>query len=114
MGGDAVEQTPCFVYLLRCADGSLYTGFTTDWRRRFREHSGLQRRGAKYTRSHEPLRLERVWQAENKADALRLEYHIKHALSHAQKEQLIAAPELLEPLLGHRLDCRGYHIVSEE
>ncbi len=44
-----------WVYILECADGSLYTGVTTDVRRRFAEH--LKGDGAKYTRSHRAVRI---------------------------------------------------------
>ena len=44
-----------YLYLLECEDGSLYTGITTDFDRRFAEH--LSDKGARYTRSHPPQRL---------------------------------------------------------
>lgn len=102
-----------FVYMLRCTDGSLYTGFTTDWRRRFKEHGSGTARSAKYTLSHPPLRLERVWQAPSLSAAMRLEYRIKKTLTRAQKEELVASPERLPLLLGHVLDCSGYQTLSE-
>ena len=102
-----------FVYMLRCTDGSLYTGFTTNWRRRFNEHCSGTARSAKYTLSHPPLRMECVWQADSLPAAMRLEYRIKKTLTHAQKERIITSPDLLEDLLGHRLDCSGYRFVSE-
>ncbi|WP_286239578.1 GIY-YIG nuclease family protein [Neptuniibacter halophilus] len=49
-----------FVYILRCADGSLYTGVTTDLQRRLRQHNGELVGGAKYTRLRRPVEL--VWQ----------------------------------------------------
>ncbi len=105
-------DTAYFVYILRCADGTLYTGFTTDWKRRFSEHCGSPR-GAKYTVAHPPVSIEGVWQASDRSSAMRLEYRIKKSLSRSQKEQLIQSPELLESLLGHLLDCSCYHLVSE-
>ncbi|MEG1849131.1 MAG: GIY-YIG nuclease family protein, partial [Oscillospiraceae bacterium] len=45
----------CFVYLLRCGDGSLYTGWTDDLARRLAAHQAGK--GAKYTRSHLPVEL---------------------------------------------------------
>jgi len=45
-----------YVYLLRCRDGSLYTGITTDLDRRLREHN-RGRRGARYTRARRPVTL---------------------------------------------------------
>lgn len=95
-------ESPYFVYLLRCADHSLYTGITTDYRRRLKEHQ-TQKRGAKYTASHTPLRLECVWRTDSRSRASQLEYHIKR-LSHAQKEQLTRTPQSLSQLLGCRLD----------
>lgn len=47
-----------YTYMLRCQDGSLYTGITTDLNRRFREHSGAGVVGAKYTKSHAPVTIE--------------------------------------------------------
>ena len=75
------------VYILRCGDGSLYTGITNDLSRRLAAHSSG--RGAKYTRSRLPVAL--VWQEAqpDKSAALRREQQIK-ALSRAEKLRLIA------------------------
>ena len=75
------------VYILRCGDGSLYTGITNDLPRRLAAHSSG--RGAKYTRSRLPVAL--VWQEAqpDKSAALRRERQIK-ALSLAEKLRLIA------------------------
>ena len=75
------------VYILRCGDGSLYTGITNDLPRRLAAHSSA--RGAKYTRSRLPVAL--VWQEAqpDKSAALRRERQIK-ALSRAEKLRLIA------------------------
>lgn len=97
---------PYFVYLLRCADNSLYTGITTDVTRRFTEHSGSPA-GAKYTAARTPVRIERVWTCADRSLASRLEYRIK-TLSHAQKERLVCDPAQLEGLLGHVLDISLY------
>lgn len=47
-----------YLYLLHCADGTIYTGITTDLKRRVREHNG-DKRGARYTRVRQPVVL--VW-----------------------------------------------------
>ena len=75
------------VYILRCGDGTLYTGITNDLPRRLATHSSG--RGAKYTRSRLPVEL--VWHEEqpDKSAALRRELQIK-ALSRAEKLRLIA------------------------
>ena len=75
-----------FVYLLRCADGTLYTGFTNDLARRLAAHNAG--RGAKYTRGRRPVELV-YWESfSNKSSALRRECAIKR-LSRAEKLSLI-------------------------
>lgn len=76
-----------YVYILRCENNFLYTGITKDVERRLNEHkSGTK--GAKYTKTHKPLGVEAVWEANEKSDALKLEYRIKQ-LSKSEKEDLI-------------------------
>ena len=89
-----VKKTAYYTYLLRCEDGSLYAGITTDLARRFAEHMGGK--GAKYTAAHRPVRLEAAWEASGRAEASRLEHRLK-ALTKAEKERLIygKAPERL-------------------
>ena len=99
-------ERPYFVYLLRCADNSLYTGITTDVKRRFDEHSGKPL-GAKYTAARTPVRMERVWSCDGRSAASKLEARIKQ-LSHAQKESLVSDGAQLEPLLGHVVDTTLY------
>ena len=78
-----------YTYILRCEDGSLYSGITTDLARRFREHASGKKKGAKYTRRHPPVRFEAAWQSETRAEASRLEYRLKR-LTKAEKEALIS------------------------
>lgn len=83
-----------YVYLLRCRDGSLYAGITTDLARRLREHTGGRKcGGARYTSAREPVGFASAWSAEDRASASRLEYRLKQ-LSHAQKETLAASGSL--------------------
>lgn len=77
-----------YVYLLRCADNTLYTGCTTDPQRRLAQHNSG--RGAKYTRSRRPVTLVYVEQAVNRSQALRREAALKR-LSRKEKLALIAA-----------------------
>lgn len=77
-----------FVYLLRCNDGTLYTGYTTDLEARIRTHNGEGKGGAKYTRSRRPVTLAYFEEYEDKSTALRRECEIKK-LSKAEKEALI-------------------------
>lgn len=90
------ENTPSslhstwFVYLLRCADNSLYTGITTDLNRRLNEHNGENgsNKGARYTRHRRPVSLVYNETLANRASASQREYAIKQ-LSRTAKEQLI-------------------------
>ena len=77
------------VYLLRCADGTLYTGITTDVARRVAEHNGDGAPGARYTRSRRPVTLAYAEPADNRAAAARCEAAIKR-LPRAAKLALAA------------------------
>lgn len=80
-----MEQT-WKLYILRCGDGSLYTGITTDVEKRLEVHrSG---KGAKYTRGRGPLELVYSEECGTHSDALKRELEMK-ALTKAQKEDLI-------------------------
>jgi putative endonuclease len=75
-----------YVYVLRCGDDSLYTGYTTDVERRLREHR--EGSGAKYTRGRGPLELAHVETYESQSAAMSREYEIKQ-LSRARKQRLV-------------------------
>jgi len=77
---------PYYVYILRCKDGSYYTGHAKDVEKRFEMHK--KGRGARYTRMHEPEKLVYIEQFENRGEAMRRERRIK-TLSHNKKQQLI-------------------------
>ncbi|MEW6413681.1 MAG: GIY-YIG nuclease family protein [Pseudomonadota bacterium] len=79
-----------WVYLVRCADGTLYTGITTDVERRLAEHNGAAGGGARYTRSRRPVALIHVERAANRAEAARREAAIRR-LGRAGKLALCAA-----------------------
>ena len=81
------------VYLLRCADDSLYTGIAIDVRRRLREHEQGSR-GAKYLQGRGPLKLLFEQTIGDRATASRVEYRIKH-LSKAEKERYLRVPDQL-------------------
>jgi putative endonuclease len=76
-----------FVYILSCADHSLYTGVTTDVGRRLHEHNSLKS-GAKYTRNKRPVTLVYTEKQPSRSAACRREYQIK-LLSRKEKLHLI-------------------------
>ena len=64
------------VYLLKCADGTLYCGVTTDVERRVREHNGAKA-GAKYTRTRRPVKLIHAEKFSSRGEAQAREYALK-------------------------------------
>ena len=88
MGFFAVWGFMYFVYILRCADQSLYTGLTTDPQRRLSEHQ-TGKKGARYTRGRRPVVL--IWQSEplrDRSSAAQLEWRLKK-MNRQQKEAWI-------------------------
>ena len=81
------KESNWYVYILRCADETLYTGITTDLERRIRQHNGELVGGAKYTRVRRPVSL--FWQEEHidRSSASKREYEIKR-LPRQKKERL--------------------------
>ena len=75
-----------YVYLLRCADGSIYCGWTTDLEARLETHNAGC--GAKYTRSRLPVKLVYSEAYEDRHEALSREWHVKR-MTRAEKEKLI-------------------------
>lgn len=73
-----------YLYLIECADSSIYTGITVDVAARFEAHKNGT--GARYTRSHQPLRILGIEIHPDRASASRAEYRIKQ-LSAAEKRQ---------------------------
>ena len=75
-----------YVYVLECADETLYTGYTTDVDRRVAEHEAGD--GAKYTRGRTPVELVHVESYGTRSEAMAREYEIKQ-LSRPEKERLL-------------------------
>ena len=80
-----------YVYILKCNDGSLYTGYTVDLCSRVIKHN--TGKGAKYTRGRAPVKLVYVESFSNKIDAQKREYRIKQ-LNRKQKITLIESKNL--------------------
>ena len=83
-GGECVAY---FTYILECADGTYYTGFTTDVAQRVKTHNAGK--GAKYTKTRLPVKAVHSEEFATKQEAMSREWHIKHDLSREQKEELI-------------------------
>lgn len=97
-----------YTYMIRCEDNSIYTGMTSNLDKRINEH--LSKNGAKYTKSHKVICLEKVWRSKDKSLACKLEYQIK-SLTKKQKENLIKGEKLVTYLKG-KIDCRKYRVID--
>ena len=75
-----------YVYMIECADDTLYTGYTTDVERRITEHN--QGEGAKYTRGRRPVKLCYQEEFTSRSKAQKREYRIKQ-LTRKEKKELI-------------------------
>ena len=75
-----------YTYILKCRDGTYYTGWTNDLERRIKTHN--QGKGAKYTRTRRPVELAYYEAFSTKEEALRREAQIKH-MDRKKKEKLI-------------------------
>ncbi len=80
------------LYILRCVDGTLYTGIAVDVDKRYRMH--ISGKGAKYTRGRAPLSIVYREVCGTHSDALRREFAVK-ALTREEKEKLIAAYRII-------------------
>lgn len=109
-------QKSQYIYILECADGTLYTGWTTDPEHRLRAHNSG--RGAKYTRSRTPVRIVYLEEYDDKGEALSREAEIKR-LTREEKKSLISRGRgtvfLSEEAGAELVGCltkRGYSIET--
>lgn len=75
-----------FVYIARCSDGSLYTGYTSDLEMREKQHN--EGKGARYTRGRGPVKIVYSERFQNKSNAMKREYQIKK-MKREEKERLV-------------------------
>ena len=81
-----MEDTGFFTYLLGCADGTYYTGWTNNLQKRVKTHNSGK--GGKYTRARLPVQLLGYWQFQSQSEAMKFEYWLKQ-LPRQQKTQLL-------------------------
>ena len=94
------ENNAWWVYILRCRNGALYTGVSTDVQRRVGEHADQGRRSARFTRAFAPVELVYTCRIGSKSRAYRVEYRIKR-LSRGKKAALVAEQPTRRSLLGY-------------
>ena len=79
-----------YVYIVKCADETLYTGIATELDRRIKEHNGSDK-GAKYTRIRRPVTLVYSEEYPDRSSASKREYEIKKKMNRVEKLKLIAS-----------------------
>ncbi|MCQ2500721.1 MAG: GIY-YIG nuclease family protein [Lachnospiraceae bacterium] len=85
---ESVQHEKSYTYMVRCSDGTLYTGWTNDLKKRIRVHNSGK--GAKYTRCRLPVQLVYYEEFSTKREAMSREVHIKQ-LNKVEKEALAAS-----------------------
>jgi len=108
---ERMTGAPWYLYMLRCDDGSVYTGITTDVERRFEEHrSG--RRGARYLRARRPIELLYAMAVGDRSAASVAEYAVK-SLEKSQKEAVAAGTLSLDDVIERRTRRRSQRDGSD-
>ena len=79
-----------YLYMLRCEDGSIYTGIAKDYLKRYEKH--LSGNGAKYTKTHKVVNIERVFLCDSRSIACSLESKLKK-YTKKKKEGIISKPD---------------------
>lgn len=82
-----------YTYIVKCSDGSLYTGWTNDLEKRIRAHN--DGKGAKYTKSRRPVVLAYYEEFQTKEEAMRREWEIKQMSRNQKMKMLTSVPDLL-------------------
>ena len=105
--------TNYYIYILLCKGNVYYTGITTDFIRRFDEHIGVAglKRGAKFTKSHMPIKIVALWRTSSRSKASKLEIRIKK-LSKSEKSILIKDNKCFKLLFKGLLDGRCYKRIN--
>lgn len=78
----------CYLYIVQCSSGTLYTGITSNVRKRVEQHNGLRWGGAFHTRMHRPVFLQHIERYATRSEARKRELEIQ-SWSHDKKIELI-------------------------
>lgn len=95
MNADLQQTNPWYLYILLCADGSLYTGVARDLERRLHEHNHTAA-GARYTRPRRPVRLAYFEGMMSRSDACKREYEVKQLNARQKLALILAADPVLQ------------------
>lgn len=98
-----------YIYIIECEGDRLYTGITTDYVRRYKEHLRVdnEKKGAKFTKSFKPQKMLSLWSTNTKSNALKLEYRIK-TLAKEDKLRLISNDKLFSKYFSEYIDKKDF------
>lgn len=102
------------VYILKCDNGSYYTGIAADLERRLKQHLGILKGGAKYTKIHKVTAVMAIWEDKSGEYARKLEFHLKRKLSHADKKQLIENPYMSFSSFGIDIPNEEFEYIAPQ
>ena len=100
-----MDSRDYFVYIIECANGNFYTGYTTDIKKRVKTHIGRDKTAAKFTKSFKAVKMVACWIVSGvRGDALRVECFIKKC-SRKVKEFFVADPDKLKIAMLEKKDA---------
>lgn len=106
-----MENNECWVYILLCSNGCLYTGFTLNMKRRYQEHQQGTAK-SKYTRSFKPVKIAQCWKVySGKSLGMKVEHFIKRLVK-KDKEGLIRYPEKLTEIFSVVQPCSENDLIG--
>ena len=102
-----------YIYILLCENDIYYTGIATDYKRRLEEHKNTNNshKGAKFTKSHKPIKIVALWKCDTRSLASKLEIRIKK-LSKDEKTMLVSNNRYFKKFFNDELSCSQYKKVS--
>jgi len=103
-----------YVYILKCENNSYYTGIAANPERRLRQHLGIIKGGAKYTRLNRVSAVMAIWEDKSGEYARKLEFHLKKKLSHSDKQRLIENPDTPFSEFGVDIPSEDFIYISPD
>ena len=101
-----VKNNKYYIYIIECINNKLYTGITTNIKRRFEEHK-QKKQGAKFTKIYKPQKVVLLYETIGRSNAQKLEYRIKK-LKKEQKIELIENKNSFKLLFNNIIDIKLY------
>lgn len=101
-----------YVYILKCNNNSYYIGITINMEHRLKQHMGIIKGGAKYTKIHKVTAVMAIWEDISDKYARKLEFHLKKKLSHNDKKKLIENPNMPFSSFGIDIQNQKFNYIN--